>query len=123
MREGKRMNLTEDIERPLVEEIAVPEVVAQEFRVGWQCKKALAAVRQEKLNALAGVAPSAMVEGLGQLVTRIDADIYWAAKQKFGADCWRDKGFRRDAERKGLIKGIRGVNARRLIVPGVSIGG
>jgi hypothetical protein len=112
-----------ELERPLVEEICAPEVVVQEFRVGWQAKKALAAIRQEKLNALAGVAEMPMQEGLGQLVTRIDPDIYWAAKQKFGADCWKDKGFRKDAERNGLIKRMRGINARRIIVPGASIGG
>jgi len=87
----------------LVADLELPKAVQDEFRVGFQVKMALAAIEQEKLNQVARERDHRLIEGMGQLVARIDPDVYWCFVHKFGPGCWRDKGFLKDCIKKGLI--------------------
>jgi hypothetical protein len=40
------------------------------------------------------------VEGLGQWKACIDPDLYFAARAKYGEDCWKDKDFLNDTLKK-----------------------
>lgn len=98
----------------MIEEIEASAAVVGEFRKGFAAQAALAAVRQEQINADSRRIESRLMEGIGQLTHRIDADLYWQARQKFGADCWSDKDFMRDCENKGLVQRVHGRSDRLL---------
>jgi hypothetical protein len=86
----------------------------REFRSGENARFALAAVAQEKLNAAVASEPARMIDGVGQLIGRVDADAYWAMRLKHGPDCWNDPAFRRMALRDGLM-------VKPSVVPKVSV--
>jgi hypothetical protein len=77
--------------------------VEREFRCGENARFTMAAVAQEKLNALTAREETRMIDGVGQLVGRIDPDVYWAMRLKHGEECWNDPTFRKLAIRDGLI--------------------
>lgn len=91
-------------ERGLVIPIEAPKAVVDEFRAGFHAEMALAAVRQEKINALNRQLEVKPLEGTGQLVAQVDADVYWAMRARFGPMCWRESGFLEDCFRKGMIE-------------------
>ena len=99
----------------LIAEIDAPKAVVDEFRVGFQAKAALAAVRQEQVNAVSRSLDSRMVDGLGQLKFRIDADVYFMLRAQYGPGCWRDNDFLADSERKGLLQRVRGKSDKIMI--------
>lgn len=96
----------------LIADIDAPRAVVEELRAGFHAHAALASVRQERLNeALRRIEnASRLVDGIGQLQYRIDADLYWHMRQLHGAECWRDPEFLKDCERKGLIQRVKGVS-------------
>lgn len=91
-------------EQALVVEIEAPQAVVEEFRVGFQAQMAMAKIRQEKINAETRRIRHKLVEGLGQHVASIDADVYFAMRARFGRDCWRNKAFLEDCIRKGMVE-------------------
>jgi hypothetical protein len=99
----------------MIEEIEASEAVVGEFRKGFSVHAALAAVRQERLNAACRSIESRLMDGIGQLTHRIDADFYWAMRAKFGPDCWSDKGFMRDCEKRGAVERVRGHSDKILV--------
>jgi hypothetical protein len=102
-------------EGTLIEEIEAPEAVVAEFRHGLQAQMAMAAVAQEKLNALAAE-PAKMIDGVGQLVARVDADVYWAMRHRFGAECWSDPAFRKSCAKNELLRPIKGTTGKAKVV-------
>lgn len=78
----------------IITELRVTEAVKRELIVGHQQRMVRAAIAQENIGiASRRLGPAKPVEGLGQPIARIQADIYWAMRQKFGADCWKDPDF------------------------------
>ena len=59
----------------MIECIEASEAVVGEFRKGFAVHTALAAVRQERLNAASRTIESRLMDGIGQLTHRIDADL------------------------------------------------
>jgi hypothetical protein len=98
--------------------IFVPEVTAdveREFRLGFQAKAAMAAVRQERVNAASRTIRAKLMDGIGQLTHRIDADFYWLAKLKYGAQCWSDPDFRADCVKKGAVEQVAGLSDKVMV--------
>jgi hypothetical protein len=96
----------------LIAEIEAPEAVQAEFRRGFQVHAAMAAARQARVNEACREMESRLMDGVGQLTHRIDADLYWLARLKYGRHCWSDPGFVRDCEKKGLLQRVRGRSDR-----------
>ena len=99
----------------MIETIEASDAVVGEFRKGFQVHAALAAVRQERVNAASRAMESRLMDGIGQLTHRIDADLYWLARSKFGARCWSDPVFLRDCEKKGLVQRVAGRSDRVML--------
>lgn len=99
----------------MIETIEASEDVIGEFRKGFAVHSALAAVRQERVNAASRAIESRLMDGLGQLTHRIDADFYWAMRAKFGAGCWSDKGFMRDCVKRGAVQQVRGRSEKIMV--------
>jgi hypothetical protein len=106
----------------LIEEIEAPESVVAEFRHGLQAQLTMAALAQAKLNRLAAQEPSRMIDGVGQLVARVDADVYFAMRHRFGPDCWRDPAFRKACERNELLRPVKSVSGKTTVVVNQPIG-
>jgi hypothetical protein len=96
-----------ETDRELIEQLEIPQSIAEEFRVGWQVRAALAVAKQARINAVCQRLETRQMEGIGELTHRIDPDVYWAMRHKFGPDCWKDKKFLRDCELKGLVCRMR----------------
>ncbi len=96
----------------IVEGIDASEAVVGEFRKGFAVHAALSAVRQERINAASRSLESRLMDGIGQLTHRIDADLYWLAKFKFGSQCWSDPAFLKDCEKKGLVQRVAGRSSK-----------
>jgi hypothetical protein len=92
----------------LIADIEAPDAVMAELRRGEHVRRAMAGVRQERINAACRQIKSRLMDGIGQLTHRIDADVYWAARAKFGDKCWSDKGFVKDCEKRGMIQRVEG---------------
>lgn len=92
----------------LIADIEASEAVVGEFRKGFQVHAALAAVRQERVNESCRQLQSRLMDGIGQLTHRIDADLYWLARFKYGAKCWSDPDFVRDCEKNGMLQRVAG---------------
>lgn len=105
----------------ILSEIDAPRAVVDEFRHGLQAQMALAAVAQAKLNALAAEAPAKMIDGVGELVARVDADVYWAMRHKFGPECWSDPGFRKACQKNELLRPIKSVSGKTTIAVNAAI--
>jgi len=95
------------MEAELFEQLKLPKAIVDEFRIGWQVQAALAVVKQQRINAVCQRLETRQIEGIGELTHRIDPDVYWSMRHRFGAGCWRDKDFVRDCERKGLVRRMR----------------
>ena len=96
----------------LVAPIEASSAVVEEFRKGFKQHAVAAALRQEKVNAYSRQLEnsSRLMEGLGQLKYRIDADLYHHMKAIFGPDCWKDKAFTDALERDGIIQRVKGIS-------------
>jgi hypothetical protein len=96
----------------LIAPIEAPAAVLAEFRSGFHTHAALAAQRQENINAASRQLEnsSRLMEGIGQLKYRIDPDLYWHMRQIFGPDCWKDKDFTAYLEREGVIQRVKGIS-------------
>jgi hypothetical protein len=105
----------------LIEHIEAPEAVVGEFRKGFQAHAALAAVRQAKINEASRALESRLVDGIGQLSHRVDADVYWLARHKFGPNCWSDPAFLRDCEKNGMVQRVAGRSDRVMVDLGRNI--
>jgi len=105
----------------MIETIEASDSVVGEFRRGFQVHAALAAVRQERVNAASRAMESRLMEGIGQLTHRIDADVYWLARSKFGAKCWSDPAFMRDCEKRGMIQRVAGKSDKIMVDIGRNI--
>ena len=99
----------------MIETIEASEAVVGEFRKGFQVSAALAALQQKRLNAASRVLESRLMDGIGQLTHRIDADLYWRMRAKFGPGCWSDKAFVRDCEKRGTLQRVRGRSDKVMI--------
>jgi len=61
---------------------------------GFRAQMTLAEISQRNVGAATRALGEARpVEGLGIPKARIDADIYWRMRQRFGAGCWKDTAF------------------------------
>lgn len=102
---------------PFKTEIEAPKALLQEFREGAQAKVALAAIKQQKLNAinrtLAG--SSRLMDGIGQLKYRIDPHLFFFMRHTFGEDCWNDKDFLHCLELDGVIQRVKGISDKIII--------
>ena len=105
----------------MIETIEASDAVVGEFRKGFAVHAALAAVSQERINAASRAMESRLMDGIGQLTHRIDADLYWLARSKFGAKCWSDPAFIRDCEKKGLVQRVAGRSNKIMVDIGRNI--
>jgi hypothetical protein len=96
----------------LMTDIEVPEAVVGEFRRGFHVHAALAASRQARVNESCRQMESRLMDGIGQLRYRVDADLYFLAVHKFGRKCWSDPAFLRDCEKRGVLEKVRGKTDR-----------
>ena len=96
--------------------IDAPKAVVDEFRTGFHAEMALAKIRQEKINQENAQMRSRLMEGLGQLVGRVDSQVYWAFVHKFGPGCWKDKSFLDDCIKKGAMTPVRGQSDKAIII-------
>lgn len=78
----------------LIAELNVPEAVKRELIVGFNLKMQLADLAQKRIGEVTRrLGAARCVEGLGAPIARIQADIYYRMRQKFGAECWKDQSF------------------------------
>jgi hypothetical protein len=98
----------------LIAPIEASSAVLDEFRKGFQQHAVSAALRQEKVNAYSRQLEnsSRLMDGIGQLKYRIDADLYHHMKAIFGPDCWKDPAFTDALERDGVIQRVKGISDR-----------
>jgi hypothetical protein len=96
----------------LVAPIEASSAVLDEFRKGFKHHAVSAALRQEKVNAYSARLEnsSRLMDGIGQLKYRIDADLYHHMKAIFGPDCWKDSAFTDALERDGVIQRVKGIS-------------
>jgi len=96
----------------LIAPIEASSAVLDEFRKGFQQHAVSAALRQEKVNAYSRQLEnsSRLMDGIGQLKYRIDADLYHHMKAIFGPDCWKDPAFTDALERDGVIQRVKGIS-------------
>ena len=100
----------------LVAELNVSEAVKRELILGHQARMTIAAIQQERVGRiLRDMGPARPVDGLGEPIAKIQPDIFWAMRQKFGADCWRDKGFLKSFLRKNPAAAVP-VKSRKIAV-------
>lgn len=99
---------------PIVEVTGATEDVIAEFRRGFQAQAVQAALAQERLNAAVTREPSRMIDGVGQLIGRVDADVYHLMKHRHGEEVWSDPHFRKRALEDGLM-------AKPAVVPKVRV--
>jgi hypothetical protein len=95
----------------------VSSSVLDEFRAGFKAHAVMAMKRQEELNAASARLENAsrLMEGIGQLKYRIDADLYWHMRAIYGPECWRDPDFTAALERDGVIVRVKGVSDKVMI--------
>ena len=96
----------------LIAPIEASSAVLDEFRKGFKHHAVSAALRQEKVNAFSARLEnsSRLMDGIGQLKYRIDADLYQHMKAIFGPDCWKDSEFTDALERDGVIQRVKGIS-------------
>jgi hypothetical protein len=96
----------------LIAPIEASSAVLDEFRKGFKQHAVSAALRQEKVNAYSRQLEnsSRLMDGIGQLKYRIDADLYHHMKAIFGPDCWKDPAFTDALERDGVIQRVKGIS-------------
>ena len=96
----------------LVAPIEASAAVLEEFRKGFKAHAVAAALRQEKINAYSARLEnsSKLMDGIGQLKYRVDADLHAHMKALFGPDCWKDPAFTDALERDGVIVRVKGVS-------------
>lgn len=96
----------------LIEPIECSSAVIAEFRKGFRQHAVEASLRQEKVNAYSRRLEnsSKLMDGIGQLKYRIDADLHAHMKAIFGPDCWKDPAFTDALERDGVIQRVKGVS-------------
>ena len=92
----------------LISEIEASEAVKAELCRGFQAKRALAEMRNRRVQAASRQMESRLMDGIGQLTHRIDSDVYWLMRNKFGPDCWTNNEFLKDCEKHGTISRVRG---------------
>ena len=71
----------------------------EELRRGDEVQKVLAKGRQERLAKSVDRLARARMDGIGQMIMRVDASAYHAWGTRLGYECWKDKGFRREYAR------------------------
>lgn len=98
----------------LIEPIECSSAVIAEFRKGFKQHAVEASLRQEKVNAYSRRLEnsSKLMDGIGQLKYRIDADLHAHMKAIFGPDCWKDPAFTDKLERDGVIQRVKGISDR-----------
>jgi hypothetical protein len=98
----------------LIEPIECSSAVIAEFRKGFKQHAVEASLRQEKVNAYSARLEnsSKLMDGIGQLKYRIDADLHAHMKAIFGPDCWKDSAFTDALERDGVIQRVKGISDR-----------
>lgn len=96
----------------LIEPIECSSAVLAEFRNGFKQHAVEASLRQENLNALSRRLEhsSRLMDGIGQLKYRVDADLHAHMKAIFGPDCWKDPAFTDALERDGIIQRVKGIS-------------
>jgi hypothetical protein len=96
----------------LIEPIECSAAVLNEFRQGFKQHAVQASLRQEQVNAYSRRLEnsSRLMDGIGQLKYRIDADLYAHMKAIFGPDCWKDPAFTDALERDGVIQRVKGIS-------------
>jgi hypothetical protein len=96
----------------LISPIECSSAVLSEFRKGFRQHAVEASLRQEKVNAYSRRLEnsSKLMDGIGQLKYRVDADLHAHMKAIFGPDCWKDPAFTDALERDGVIQRVKGVS-------------
>lgn len=81
-------------------EAAINDALIREIRTGFELEKWRA---EDRHRAAAKEAHAnrghRSVGALGKQVLEIDARDWFRAREKFGPDCWHDKGFIKDVQR------------------------
>ena len=92
--------------------IECSSAVLSEFRNGFKAHAVAAALRQEQVNAYSRQIEnsSRLMDGIGQLKYRVDADLHAHMKAIFGPDCWKDPAFTDKLERDGVIQRVKGIS-------------
>ena len=96
----------------LISPIECSSAVLSEFRKGFKQHAVEASLRQEKVNAYSRRLEnsSKLMDGIGQLKYRVDADLHAHMKAIFGPDCWKDPAFTDKLERDGVIQRVKGIS-------------
>ncbi len=97
---------------------SVSPAVRAELVRGHHARSALAEARQRAVEQEHGYIESRLIDGVGQLAFRVDSEVYWNMRRRFGDDCWKDPGFRRDFLKKNPGARVRAVkHSGRIIRP------
>jgi hypothetical protein len=86
-----------DITADLGDEMA--HLVKEELLTGWNAKSVMAGLEQKRIAEANARLQECAVEGLGQHVMDIDADVYWAW-ESVEPGCWADKKWRDDFKKR-----------------------
>jgi len=87
----------------MIETLAQEECTAallRELRWGRQVKQSFEQIREAEAGREAFAARGhKTIEGLGKLVSVIPAYEYFTIREKYGPECWHDRGFVKDNQR------------------------
>jgi hypothetical protein len=90
-------NIWQSIVADLDDEVA--HLVKEELTTGWNAKAVMAGLEQQRIKMANDALAQASIEGVGQHVMSIDADVYhaWEAIEP---GCWSDKKWRDDFKKR-----------------------
>src|SRR4029077_7722800 len=68
----------------------------RELITGAKFQQEFAILRQERINEANRQIEHRVLEGIGEKVAEIDAELYWQMTYLYGEDCWADPDFIED---------------------------
>jgi hypothetical protein len=88
----------------------------RELIIGAQFQQEFAILRQQRINEANRIIEHRVLEGVGEKVAEIDAELYWQMTYLYGEDCWSDPDFIEDtlAKNPGLRLRTRWVTRVRV---------
>lgn len=75
------------------------QALFNEMRTGAHMSLVHGAINQKRIAASSNAIERKSIDGIGRLRMRVDADLYHLWGQKYGYECWKDKGFLNEMER------------------------
>lgn len=96
------------------------QALLDDVRRGHHARLVVAQAEQAKFARVIAESGEVFAKGgLGVRTMCVHSDIYWEMVRRFGPDCWRDKGFRKDMLRDVPELGVRATSRKTSVrVPG-----